>query len=210
MTPRFIIVAIALILCFLPAFPSAAQTLRADRNSVKAEEIEIDAGGVRIKISDVVLSDQDGRIVRFYSDLIKNKVVVLTFFYTSCTYTCQMQGKIFSQLQLLLRERLGKSVFLISVTNDPLKDDPQRLQVWGERYKRKSGWTLVTGEKVEVNKLLLGFTGSRAGGGPPHLPSIFIGNDKTGVWSSAVGIFDAEELIKVIDHLSAEDLPKRK
>lgn len=209
MTPRFIIVAIALILCCLTASPSAAQTLGADRDSVKDEGVEIDAGGVKVKISDVVLRDQDGRTVRFYSDLIKDKVIVLSFFYTSCAYTCQIQGRVFSQLQLLLRERLGKSVFLILVTNDPLKDDPQRLQAWGERYKRKSGWTLVTGEKVEVNKLLLGFTGNRAGGGP-HLPSIFIGNDKTGVWSSAVGIFDAAELLKVIDHISAEDSPKRK
>ena len=33
----------------------------------------------------------NGRKVRFYSDLIKDKVVVLSFFYTSCTSSCPMQ-----------------------------------------------------------------------------------------------------------------------
>ena len=83
------------------------------------EVIEVDIRGVKVKIPDVVVTDQDGRKVRFYSDLIKDKVVVLSFFYTSCTFVCTRQGKVFSELQSLLGERLGKSVFLISVTRDP-------------------------------------------------------------------------------------------
>src|ERR1041384_7816475 len=67
-------------------------------------------------IPDVVVRDHQGRKLHFYSDLVKDKVVVLNFFYTSCTYTCTMQGRTFSQLQSLLGERLGKSVHLISVT----------------------------------------------------------------------------------------------
>jgi protein SCO1/2 len=171
-------------------------------------EVQI-AGAGTIQIPDLDVRDQDGRKLRFYSDLIKDKVVVLSFFYTSCTYTCTMQGQTFSKLQSLLGERLGKSVFLISVTTDPTRDDSAQLKSWGKRYNVQAGWTLVTGKEPELNKLLLEFTGNRAGG-DMHLPSIFIGNDRTGLWTSAVGVFDAEEVGKVIDHISREDAPRPK
>src|SRR5689334_16427719 len=120
-------------------------------------EVEIEGVG-KVKIPDLDVRDQDGRKLRFYSDLIKDKVVVLSFFYTSCTYSCTMQGQTFSKLQTLLGDRLGKSVFLISVSTDPAKDDPEQLKSWGKRYDVQSGWTLVTGNPAEMNRLLLPFT----------------------------------------------------
>jgi len=164
--------------------------------------IEVEIGGIgEVGIPDLELRDQDGRKVRFYSDLIKDKVVVLSFFYTSCNYTCTMQGQTFSKLQSLLGERLGTSVFLISVTTDPAKDDPAVLKTWGKRYDVQAGWTLVTGNKAEMNKLLLPFTGNLAGAGM-HLPSTFIGNDKTGLWTSAAGVFEPEDLLKAVDFVT--------
>jgi len=171
------------------------------QSASKAEEIEVDISGVKIKIPDLVLRDQDGRKVRFYSDLIKDKVIVLTFFYTSCTSVCTRQGKVLSELQSLLGERLGESVFLISVTMDPLKDNPQQLKAWGAHYKIKPGWTLVTGDEAEMNKLLIRFTGTKAGGGM-HIPATFIANDKKGLWTSGVGVFAAGDLLKAVDSMT--------
>jgi peroxiredoxin len=151
----------------------------------------------------VVVSDQEGRQVRFYSDLIKDKVVVISFFYTSCIYTCTTQGKVFSELQSLLGERLGKSVFLISVTTDPVRDTPEQLKAWAARYDLRPGWVLVTGEEAEMNKLLVQFTGNTAGGGT-HLPATFIGNDKRGLWTSAAGAFAPRELLKAVNYVSPD------
>ncbi len=167
------------------------------------QDVEVNISGVKVMIPDLVLRDHEGRKVRFYSDLIKDKVVVLTFFYTNCNYTCTMQGKIFSELQSLLGERLGKSVFLISVTIDPGKDTPKQLQAWANRYKARPGWSLVTGEEAEMNKLLVRFTGSTSGSGM-HLPSTFIGNEKGGSWTSAVGFFAANDLLTVVNHITRD------
>jgi protein SCO1 len=172
-----------------------------DQNS-SAQVVEVNIAGVgKIKIPDLVLRDQEGRKVRFYSDLIEDKVVVLSFFYTSCTYSCTMQGRTFSKLQSLLGERLGKSVFLISVTTDPARDDPTKLKAWAKRYDVQSGWTLVTGEEAQMNKLLIPFTGTAAGGGM-HLPVTFIANDSKGLWTSASGVFAPEDLLKVVDFMT--------
>lgn len=164
--------------------------------------VEFDIGGVgKIRVPDLELRDQDGQKVRFYSDLIKDKVVVLSFFYTSCNYTCTMQGKTFSRLQSLLGDRLGKSVFLISISIDPANDSPSLLKAWGKRYDAHSGWTLVTGKPAEMTNLLLPFTGNPAGAGM-HLPSTFIGNDKTGLWTSASGVFEPQELLNAVDFVT--------
>lgn len=192
-----------LLLCY-------STTALAQEEKVATEQVvEVDVGGVKLEIPDLMLRDQEGRKVRFYSDLIKDKVVVLSFFYTSCSYTCTLQGRTFAKLQSLLGERLGKSVFLIFVTTDPVKDNPAQLRAWGKRYDIRSGWTLVTGEEGEMNKLLKPFIGNTAGGGM-HVPATFIGNDRKRLWTSAVGVFGAEELIKIIDHISIEDAPRPK
>ena len=180
-----------------------------ERNVVTEQAVEVDIEGIKLKIPDLLLRDQEGRRVRFYSDLIKDKVVVVSFFYTSCSYSCTLQGRTFSKLQSLLGERLGKSIFLISVTTDPVKDNPEQLKAWARRYDVQSGWTLVTGEEGEMNKLLKPFIGNTAGGGM-RVPATFIGNDRKRLWTSAAGIFSAEELIKVIDHISREDPPRPK
>ena len=167
--------------------------------AAQQRSVELDIEGVgKVRIPDLVMRDQEGRKVRFYSDLIKDKVVVLSFFYTSCTYTCTMQGRTFSKLQSLLGERLGHSVFLISVTTDPAKDDVLRLKNWGRQYDVQAGWTLLTGDEAEMNQLLIPFTGNPAGAGM-HLPVTFIGNDRKRLWTSAAGVFAPEDLLKVVE-----------
>ena len=169
-----------------------------------APVVEVEIGGVgKVQFPDLVLRDQEGRKVRFYSDLIKDKVVVLSFFYTSCTYTCSIQGKTFSDLQAQLGDRLGKSVFLVSVTTDPAKDTPAQLKAWGKRYDAQPGWTLVTGDVSDMNKLLRPFTGNPAGQGM-HLPTTFIVNDKTGVWTSATGFFTPEDVLNALNSVSQQ------
>ncbi len=166
--------------------------------------VEVEIGGVgKVQFPDLVLRDHEGRKVRFYSDLIKDKVVVLSFFYTSCAYTCSIQGKNLSSLQSLLGDRLGKSVFLISVTTDPAKDTPTQLKAWGKRFDVHPGWSLVTGDVSDMNKLLLPFTGNSAGQGT-HLPTTFIINGKTGVWTSAAGFFAPEEVLSALNSLSQQ------
>jgi len=195
MTKR--IVALVLAHCLIGVVTQAQER----QDSKTGEGVTINLRDARIAIPDLVLRDQEGRTVRLYSDLIKDKVVVLSFFYTSCNYTCPMQAKSLAKLQSLLGERLGKTVFLISVTRDPVRDNPEKLKAWATRYNVQPGWTLVTGEEAEINKLVEPFTGKSAGGGM-HLPATFIGNDRSGIWTSATGVFPAEELLKVVDHLT--------
>jgi protein SCO1 len=152
-------------------------------------------------LPDLALLDQEGRQVRFYSDLIKGKNVLISFFYTTCSSTCLRQGKALSDLQKELGDRLGRDVFLISVTMDPRTDTPQRLKTWSEQYGRRKGWTLVTGRTVEMEKLVGHLTGNPLGRLETHTPFIYLGNDKKNHWTATYGLSAPKELIKKIEEL---------
>lgn len=154
----------------------APATTSAEGRKVKIDEQQL-------VIPDLLLVDQGGRKVRFYSDLLKGKTFVLGFFFTNCTYVCPRQGALFSALQKQLGARLGKDAFIVSVTTDPRTDTPERLKAWAARYGRKPGWTLVTGPVGEMEKLLMAFTGQGAGPREVHSGFIFIANDKTERWT---------------------------
>ena len=58
--------------------------------------------------SDVELINQDGERVRFYSDVLKNKVVIINTFFTTCTGICPPMNRNFEKIQDALGDRLGK------------------------------------------------------------------------------------------------------
>ncbi|MEE8148261.1 MAG: hypothetical protein V3T24_11695, partial [Longimicrobiales bacterium] len=66
--------------------PCAAQTGH-EHHQVNAPEAatEVEGSFSEMSIPDVALVNQDGEPVRFYSDLVKGKVVALSFIFTTCT-----------------------------------------------------------------------------------------------------------------------------
>src|SRR5918912_948836 len=61
--------------------------------------------------TNVELRDQDGRKVRFYDDLVKDKIVVVDFVYTRCTKQCGLMTASLARVQRLLGDRMGKDIF---------------------------------------------------------------------------------------------------
>lgn len=150
------------------------------------------------RVPDSILVDQDGKTVRFYTDLVRGKVVVVSFIFTSCNLVCPMLGNSFSKLQKTLADRLGRDIHLITVTTDPINDTPERLREWSAKFGARRGWTLVTGEPKKVDELLIALTGTSSGPGE-HSPGILIINDRTGALIREYGLGDGEKLIQVID-----------
>ena len=150
------------------------------------------------EIPDSLFVDQNEKRVKFYSDLVKGKVVVINFFFTTCRDVCPMQGRAMTKLKTSLGERLGRDVFFISVSKDPANDTPERLTQWARNYGVGSGWTLLTGDASVIEKLLWDFSGERLGQ-EMHESLVIIGNDRTGVWTSADGLLLTEDLVKAID-----------
>lgn len=151
-----------------------------------------------MSIPDVELLDQDGRKVRFYSDLVKNKVVVINFIFTTCTTVCPPLGATFARVQRELGERAGRDVHFISVSVDPVTDTPERLKAWGAKFKAGPAWTLVTGEKPQMDELLRALAASAARR-EDHTPTVLIGNDARRQWTRAYGLTAPSRIVRIIN-----------
>jgi protein SCO1 len=200
-----------LLLCCLNSAVVMGQHLKSDRASKNATSgggkrvasagKEIVVNGRTLFVPDIWVVTQDGKRVRFYSDLIKDKSVALGFFFTSCVFVCTRHGELFSSFQKHVSDRLGKEVFLISVSMDPKTDTPSRLRKWGTTYRRRDGWTLVTGKPGDLDELVRTLTGNTVGPREAHSSLFYIANGKTGQWSYMLGYPTAAEFVQQIEDL---------
>ena len=147
--------------------------------------------------TDVELLDQDGRKVRFYSDVLKGKTVVVNAFFTTCTSVCPPMNHNMSKIQEALGDRVGRDVFFVSISVDPETDTPTRLKEYARRYKAGAGWTFLTGRKENVDWALykLGQYVEQKDG---HKTVFIIGNEATGLWKKAFGLAKTDELIEIV------------
>jgi protein SCO1/2 len=151
-------------------------------------------------IPDVSLVDQNGRKIRFYRDLIQGKIVAVNFVFTTCSTICTPQGARFAELRKLLGDKAGRDVHLISVSIDPQSDTPAKLKAWSEKLGAGPGWTLVTGEKDEVVRLLKSL-GAFDVDIKRHTPSLLLGNDRDKRWTRAYSLAPAAQLAGLLDGL---------
>lgn len=156
----------------------------------------------KMVIPDVKVLDQEGNALHFYTDLIKDKTVAINFIFTNCTTICPPLAATFARVQKELGDKIGKDVHLISISVDPVTDTPERLKAWGARFKAGPGWTFVTGEKQEMDKLLSAL-GAAVSKREDHTPALIIGNDSKGVWTRTYGLAKINQIIRVINDVMA-------
>lgn len=147
---------------------------------------------------DVALTNQDGQEMRLYSDLIKDKIVVIDVMFTSCTGACPIMSSTFAKIQDRVGDRLGKDVHLISISVDPVNDTPAKLKEYAERFAARPGWYFLTGPKENVDAALHKL-GQYVENREAHQNLFLIGNDRTGLWKKAFGLAKPEEIFPVVD-----------
>lgn len=158
------------------------------------------AGGTdaaRSYFSDVALVNQDGQPVRFYSDLLAGKVVVINSFYGTCQSVCPPVMHKLAQIQDALGDRFGKEVFFISISVDPTHDTPTKLKQYASRYHVKPGWTFVTGKKENVDWALHRI-GQASAEKSDHSTILIAGNEPKQYWKKLFALARTEDLVELV------------
>jgi protein SCO1/2 len=130
------------------------------------------------------LITQDGKVVHFYDDLIKGKIVAIDLMYTTCQYACPLETARMAQVQKILGDRVGKDIFFYSISIDPEHDTPEVLRAYMEKFHVGPGWTFLTGKKEEITYLSkrLGLYYDPSVNADGHVAYLLIGNEETGQW----------------------------
>jgi protein SCO1/2 len=141
----------------------------------------------------VELTTHEGKKVKFYDDLIKDKIVVINFMYATCEGVCPRITSNLLQVQKILGDRVGRDIFLYSITLKPQQDTPAVLNQHVKMHGIKPGWLFLTGTPADVELLRqrLGFTDPdpvRDRDTTNHIGNIRYGNEQLMVWGGAPGL----------------------
>lgn len=183
----------------LAAFMSASGPVL-DAALVEAQTRQQPGGEARARsetrIPDIPVRDQNGRPLKFYTDLVKGKTVVINVMFTTCTTICPSLTATLRRVQEGLAAR-APDVQLISISVDPITDTPERLRDFATRFHAGPGWTFVTGDKADIDSLL-GALGAAAANASDHTPTILVSNDVTGYRTRTYGLSSPAALVKVV------------
>jgi len=157
----------------------------------------------RIKFADVTLLDQNGKVVSLEKDLVSNNIVVMGFIYTSCTTVCPVVSSIMGKVQKQLGARVGTEVQLVSISIDPQRDDPQRLNDYARTFQQGPGWSWLTGSPQSVTVTLMGL-GAYSADVENHSPLILVGDGNNRFWTRYYGLTEPTELARAVERLRGE------
>jgi protein SCO1/2 len=151
--------------------------------------------------TNVELRAHDGRTVRFYDDLLKGKIVLINFIYTECGDICPGMTQNLADVQKLLGDRVGRDVFMYSLTLQPEADTPERLKAYAETFDVKPGWLFLTGAPADIETLRrrLGFVDSdpvQDADLDQHIGIVRIGNEPLNRWVMAPALLRPEAFIQ--------------
>lgn len=148
--------------------------------------------------TDIELVDQNGAKLRFYSDLLQGKTVIIDSFFATCQGSCLPMTRNLEKVQEALGDRLGKDARIISISVDPTVDTPAELKAFSKKFHARPGWYFLTGSKENV-EFVLKKLGQFVEDKNDHYNIFIIGNERTGLWKKAFGLAKAEEIVKVVD-----------
>jgi cytochrome oxidase Cu insertion factor (SCO1/SenC/PrrC family) len=150
-----------------------------------------------IQIPDTPVLDQNGKRLKFYTDLVRGKTVAINFVFTTCTTICPALTATFRRVQVDLGEHAGRDVQLISVSVDPTIDVPERLRDFAAKFKAAPGWTFVTGNKSDIDVLLKAL-GAATADKNDHTPMVLIGNERSGYWTRMYGLSPPATIARIL------------
>jgi protein SCO1/2 len=148
--------------------------------------------------TDVVLTNHNGQQMRLYSDLLKGKVVVINSFFATCPGSCLPLMRNLQKVQTAFGDRMGKDLFIISISVDSGVDTPASLHEYAKKIDAGKGWYLLSGNKTNVD-IALRKLGQYVDAREDHTNIFIIGNERTGLWKKAFGLANSEELLKVVE-----------
>ncbi|MEH6826211.1 MAG: SCO family protein [Motiliproteus sp.] len=105
--------------------------------------------------TDLPLLTTDGKPLRFYSDVLRNRVVLINFVYTHCEEGCPVITQQLIQVKKKLGPRFGQEIFFVSISTDPERDSPQAMGEFARKLGAEDpGWLFLTGEKQHIDKII--------------------------------------------------------
>jgi protein SCO1/2 len=149
----------------------------------------------------VVLTSHLGQSVRFYDDLLKDKIVMINMMYVRCRGICPGVTANLVKVQKLLGARVGRDVHMYSISLRPEEDTPAVLRAYAEKHRVQPGWSFLTGRTSDIEMLRrkLGYVDPDPkidADALQHTGVVVYGNEARELWASCPATGDASWIVE--------------
>jgi protein SCO1/2 len=193
-------------LMLLGAAPFATTLIGQEQPPVPSSKFQIISSRERIRqcyFPDLTLTTQEGKKVQLYDDLIKDKIVLLNFFYVKCEGICMPITMNLKRVQAMFGERMGRDIFMCSFTLKPLEDTVDSLLQYAEMHHAKPGWSFLTGsvEDMALLRRKLGYVDPDPEYDKDltnHIGIIKYGNEPLERWGGTPGLRNPAAIVRSV------------
>jgi len=151
--------------------------------------------------TDLPVIAQDGKERRFFSDVLKDKVVLIYLFFTSCENTCPVINQTLANVQDMLGDRLGSEIVLISITTDPTRDTVAVVKEYSDYFEPRPGWFFLTGDTQNI-KTIVGRLGHSSPDPTAHTTFLMVGNVARAKWTKLKPTASEAEIVAMLNLLA--------
>src|ERR1044071_208528 len=186
---------------------SLAWAVQAQQAKLTPAEREAKARGY---FTDTRLKTQADRTVRFYSDALKGKVVLINFVFTQCGDACPLITAKLVHAKKELGDVFGHEVRFVSISIDPQHDRPQDLAKFAKKFDAvHPEWLFLTGEPANVEAVTKKL-GAWTDDVESHSPAIIIVSPRRGKGRRVRPDAPAKAIAEELRHLVAGEIEARK
>ncbi|MBT9316921.1 SCO family protein [Leptothoe spongobia] len=162
----------------------------------------------------VIVYDHEHQKARFYDDLLLDRMVLINCMSVQDDAVRPVTQNLL-QVQNLLGHRLGRDVFMYSLTIDPERDTPTVLRAFADHHGVKPGWQFLTGTSEVMTTLrdrLFAHSGGHAPGTNPEsdcsMGMIRYGNESVGLWGSVATLAKPEQIVQRVAWITPRAQPE--
>jgi cytochrome oxidase Cu insertion factor (SCO1/SenC/PrrC family) len=125
----------------------------AETNTTSGDQSEDDRA--REYFTNLELINQDGETVRFYDDVLKDKVVVINFIFTNCEGACPLITHKLTLVRDRLEGNIGDPIQFVSLSLDPARDTPAAMKEFAKTHNADhEGWMFLTGDAQNLENII--------------------------------------------------------
>jgi len=156
------------------------------------------------------LISHEGKRVRFYDDLVKDKVVTLNFFFANCDEICPLVTANLAKVQKLLGDQVGRDIHMYSFTLKPEEDTVAVIRDYRKKFGAGPGWSFFTAKPDDMEKLrrAIGFTYPDPAidkDKTQHIGNVRYGNEPLMYWSACPGMAHPKFLAETLEWMIHPD-----
>jgi protein SCO1/2 len=160
-------------------------------------------------IPNVPVTTQDGKTLLFHDDVLKGKISIISFIYTSCRDICPVVTARLSQLEEKLGDAVGRDYFFVSISIDPANDSHEKLKEYGRAFGVGPSWLFLTGKREDIDHIRHRL-GERSRALTEHRNEVLLYNGTTGEWERNSAFADINILasaVRAMDPVRRNDSP---